>query len=202
MSDAIDERLDEGVKVILGMGGERVQEYISIELNRWRLVPVVLVFTKFDEIVTKVLSDIRGSDSRYDYESARSTAHTIFEGSCRSLFRRNPKEVPAEVVSSNHSFVFATQKACLTPWPFLVGPRFIDLIDKLVTKTNVVINAHSHHARALSEAQLRMSLVSLAWSVSQRASCDVTIRAVIECVISFPYLNSSSHAMPQGWAEQ
>ncbi|KAH9977502.1 hypothetical protein BJV74DRAFT_153229 [Russula compacta] len=139
MSDAIDGRLDEGVRVILGMG-----------------VPVVLVFTKFDKIVSKVLSDIRGGDSRNPYESARSTAHTMFEGSCRSFFPRNP--VPVEVVST--------------------GPGFIDLIDKLVARTDVVINAHPHNA--LSEAQPRMSPVSLAWSVSQRASCDVTIWAAIE----------------------
>jgi hypothetical protein len=53
-------------------------------------VPVVVAFTKFDQAVA-----IEGGDS------ARSSARTRVDQSCRSLFRRELKDVPAEIVSGS-----------------------------------------------------------------------------------------------------
>jgi len=62
-------------------------------------------------------------------------------------------------------------------------PKFRHLINKLVAKTDGVIIAHSRNISAPSEAQRtqpRLSPVSLAWSVSQRASRDINVQAAIE----------------------
>ncbi|KAF8266353.1 hypothetical protein EI94DRAFT_199771 [Lactarius quietus] len=60
LSDAIDGNLGDGAEEILGMGN----------------VPVILVFTKFDVIVSRVLFDTAGGDAQ-QYERARASAYTI-----------------------------------------------------------------------------------------------------------------------------
>ena len=55
-------------------------------------MPAVVVFTKFDQVVT-----IEGGSS------ARSAARARVEQSCRSLFRREPRDVPAVIVSGTGS---------------------------------------------------------------------------------------------------
>ena len=62
-------------------------------------MPVVLVFTKFDEIVTKVLRDRHGGDTQH-HALARARAQQEYEDSCRHLFDKAPGKVPAGVVSS------------------------------------------------------------------------------------------------------
>ncbi len=126
-------------------------------------MPFVIVFTKFDLI---------GSSSHKDYEVR-----------CRSLFGN----VPADIVSSIYSFVCVGYKGCLTRL-FPAQPKFRHLINKLVATTDGVIIAHSRKVSAPSEtqrAQPRLSPMSLAWSVSQRASRDINVQATIECVTSF-----------------
>lgn len=51
-------------------------------------MPTVVAFTKFDQAVA-----IEGGSS------AKSSARARVEHSCRSLFRREPRDVPAEIVS-------------------------------------------------------------------------------------------------------
>jgi hypothetical protein len=138
-----------------------------VEMNKCPLVPFVVVFTKFDLI---------GSSSHIDYEER-----------CRSLFGN----VPTDIVSSIYSFVCVACKGCLTPL-FPAQPKFRHLIKKLVATTDGVIIAHSPKIAASSEAQRtqpRMSLVPLAWSVSQRASRDINIQTAIEYVTSFLLMN-------------
>ena len=57
------------------------------------LVPTVVAFTKFDQAIA-----LEGGSS------ARTSARERFEQSCRSAFRREPRDVPAEMVSGNCSF--------------------------------------------------------------------------------------------------
>ena len=86
---------------------------------------------------------------------------------------------------------YALRKGCLTPL-FPAQPKYRHLINKLVTTTDRVITAHSRNMSAPSEAQKtqpRLSPVSLAWSVSQRASRDINVQAAIECVTSLLLLN-------------
>jgi hypothetical protein len=145
-------------------------------------VPIVIVFTKFDLI---------GSSRPNDYEVR-----------CRSLFGN----VPADIVSSIYSFVCVGYKGCLTPL-FLAKPKFRHLINKLVATTDGVIIAHSRSISAPSEAQRtqpRLSPVSLAWSVSQRASREINVQAAIECITSLLLLSLffSSHTLRQSWTKQ
>jgi len=95
MSDVIDGQIDESVKMLLDVGGKVAQrDPINCRMNRRLLVPLVIVFTKYDLIVPN------GSSSHNDYERR-----------CRSLFGN----VRAEIVSSIYSFVCVAQKGCLTP---------------------------------------------------------------------------------------
>jgi hypothetical protein len=163
MSDVIHGQVDEGVKLLLDTGGEVAQRYLTVEMNRFPLAPFVIVFTKFD----------LASSSRNDYEDSER---------CLSLF----ENVPAEIVSSIYYFACVAYKDCLTPL-FLARaawPRFRDLIDKLVQTTDRLTLAH--YSRGISApfeaqgSQPRLSPVSLAWSVSQRASRDINIKTAIE----------------------
>ena len=143
-------------------------------------MPFVIVFTKFD----------------------LSSSHNDYEGRCHSLFGN----VPNDIVSSIYSSICVAYRCCLTPL-FLAQPKFRHLINKLVATTDGVIIAHSRNISAPSETQRarpRLSPVSLAWSVSQRASRDIKVQAAIECVTSLVLLNLffSSHALRQSWAKQ
>jgi hypothetical protein len=61
-------------------------------------VLVILVFTKFDEVVSQVLLDSLSGAPQH-YERARASAHTIYEESCRRIFDKESRDVPAEIVS-------------------------------------------------------------------------------------------------------
>jgi hypothetical protein len=84
MSDVIDGQVDEGVKMLLDIGGEVAQRDRAVEMNRLSIVPFVIVFTKSDLIDPNVLS-----------------SHNDYEGRCRSLFGN----FPTEIVSSIYPFV-------------------------------------------------------------------------------------------------
>jgi len=144
-SDVIDGRLGDGVEEILGL----------------RTVPVVIVFTKFDLVVSRVLFDIARGDTRY-HERARARAHTMYEDACRDMLHKEPRDVPAEIVSEN--------------------PRFIDLVDNLVVTTDRFITdsrAPSTRAVVHREKQ-RIGAVPLAWSVALRVNHDIIIQASID----------------------
>ena len=132
-------------------------------------MPLVIVFTKFDLVLD-------APSSRNDYEER-----------CLSLF----ESVPADIVSSIYCLVCVVYKGCLTPL-FLAQPKFRYLINKLVATTDELIIANSHNIPSASEAQRtkpRLSPMSLAWSVSQRASREINVQAAIECVTSLLLLN-------------
>ncbi|KAF8264469.1 hypothetical protein EI94DRAFT_1703199 [Lactarius quietus] len=81
-------------------------------------VPVILVFTKFDEVVTQLLSNTASGDAQH-YGHAQAWAHTMLEDSCRCLLCKDPRAVPAEIVSDK--------------------ARFSDLINHLVATTDSLI---------------------------------------------------------------
>jgi len=58
-------------------------------------VPVIVAFTKFDLVVASE-----------DGSSARANARRRIEQSCRSHFRRELRDVPAEIVSGTFFFFF------------------------------------------------------------------------------------------------
>jgi len=98
--DVIDRRLGDGVEEILALnGGKRANKYPFHLMKQATVVPVVVVATKFDLVITQALIDIAGGDIRF-YEKAKTSAHERYEQSCRSLFHRNPRDVPVEIVSS------------------------------------------------------------------------------------------------------
>jgi hypothetical protein len=140
-SDAIDGRLGGGIDEILGL----------------RSVPVVLVFTKFDVLVSQALFDI-GGDAQH-YERAWTRAITIYEESCRRLFHKEPRDVPAEIVSEK--------------------PKFIDLIDNLIWTTDSFIT-NSRAPSGGHGTKQRVGAIPLAWSTAVRVNHDVVIQASIE----------------------
>ncbi|KAI0285608.1 hypothetical protein BC826DRAFT_1051436 [Russula brevipes] len=152
-SDAIDGSIGEGVQKLLGV----------------RRVPIIVTFTKFDSVVSKFVTDFEGH-----YESARTTAYTRCEQSCRSVLGGELKDVPAEIVS--------------------VDPRFRDLIDKLVVTTDKfmtgrrTVSTTSVRSRA-QMAKPRVAPVPLAWSAALRVCQDIIIQASIEVGRSRKYIH-------------
>ncbi|KAH9955096.1 hypothetical protein BGW80DRAFT_376133 [Lactifluus volemus] len=97
--DTTDRMVDGEVKEVLYMGK----------------VPVVVVFTKFDEIVCAVKSDYDTDDATKS-QSALDVAHEQYEKLCRSLFGKDPGDLPAVKVS--------------------VKPEYVDLIEQLIKVTD------------------------------------------------------------------
>jgi hypothetical protein len=143
-SDAIAGKLGNGVEEILAL----------------RNVPVILVFTKFDLVVSQVLLD-RFSGAPQYHEGARASAHTMYEESCRHVFDKEPRDVPAEIVS---------EKA-----------RFSDLVENLVVTTDRLITGSRGSTRAGAQAgKQRLGAVPLSWSAAVRVNHDVIIQTTIE----------------------
>ena len=67
-------------------------------------MPVVLVITKFDTVVSQVLLD-SFSDAPQQLNRARDSANTMYQESCRRVFDKEPGDIPAEVVSGACSFL-------------------------------------------------------------------------------------------------
>ena len=59
---------------------------------------MILVLTKFDEVVSEALFDVARGDV-LQYERARAEAHANYEDSIRRRFGLDPSDVPVEVVS-------------------------------------------------------------------------------------------------------
>ena len=76
---------------------------MCIELIRG-LVPVLIVFTKFDQLVYRVQFDKQGNDD----PGAR--AYAMYGDLCRSLFDREPKDSPAVIFSGKSSSVSVLRK--------------------------------------------------------------------------------------------
>ncbi|KAN0136278.1 hypothetical protein V8E53_005883 [Lactarius tabidus] len=143
-SDAIAGRLGDGAKEILAL----------------RNVPVILVFTKFDMVVSQVLLD-RFSGAPQHYERARASAHTTCEESCRRIFDKEPRDIPAEIVSEKG--------------------RFGELIENLVVTTDRLITGSRGSTRAGAQAgKQRLGAVPLSWSAAVRVNHDIIIQATIE----------------------
>ncbi|KAH9170100.1 hypothetical protein EDB89DRAFT_1980563 [Lactarius sanguifluus] len=140
-SDAIDGQLGEGAEEILGL----------------RTVPVVLVFTKFDVVVSKVLFDIPRGDAQ-PHERAKAQALEMLEESCHRLFHKDSRVVPV------------SEK-----------PRHADLVENLVVATDrCILGSSGPSTRFGVRERSRVNAVPLAWSTALRASRDITVKASIE----------------------
>jgi hypothetical protein len=103
-TDAINGSIGEGVEEILSASrGKRVQIqglYIRLIGDS---VPVIVAFTKSDMAFPR----ITGSESgNLQYQvRAWSRAYAQCEQLCRPLFRKEPRDVPAELVSGDYSLL-------------------------------------------------------------------------------------------------
>jgi hypothetical protein len=80
--------------------GKRIQfQDLSIRLMG-NSVPVVVAFTKSDVAYPQITGS-DGGNSQYQART-RSRAYAQCEQLCRSLFRREPRDVPAELVSGDY----------------------------------------------------------------------------------------------------
>src|SRR5258708_4802396 len=103
-SDAVGGSIGEGIDKILNMRkGKRSEFRLFIQLIG-DLVPVVVAFTKSDLDFPR----ISGSESgNYQYQDRnRTRAYAQCEQLCRSLFRREARDVPAELVSGDYFYSF------------------------------------------------------------------------------------------------
>jgi hypothetical protein len=140
--------LGEGVKTILGLN----------------TVPVLIVFTKFDQLVYRVQFDnTSGGAQGNDDPGAR--AHKMYGDLCRSLFDREPKDWPAVIFSEKRGYS--------------------GLIDGLTSTTHEFIKAALHNSTdrpTSSHGQLPVPPIPalLGWSIAQRVNHHITIQASIE----------------------
>ena len=67
-------------------------------------MPVVLVITKFDVVVSQILFD-SFSNAPQNLNRARDSANRMYEESCRRIFNKEPGAIPAEIVSGTCSFL-------------------------------------------------------------------------------------------------
>ncbi|KAI9438741.1 hypothetical protein H4582DRAFT_195156 [Lactarius indigo] len=147
ISDVLEGGLGEGVKAVLGM----------------KKAPVLIVFTKFDLLVTRAQFDTTRGDIQTREHRAR--AHAMFESLCDSLFHKDPKDVPAVIFSEKRAYR--------------------DLIGELTSTTHAIIKAGSHNFTGGStSSQVRprppITPALLAWSIAQRVNHDIIIQASIE----------------------
>ena len=78
-------------------------------------VPVVVAFTKFDVVIL-----IEGKNPQ-DHEKARANAYARCEESCRSLFRKDPGDVPAEIVQGSSGLLSVALMSSFVCSEFTIG---------------------------------------------------------------------------------
>jgi len=139
-SDAIAGKLGEGVEEILRTG----------------TVPVILVFTKFDLVVSQVLFDIAHGDA----EGARAIAHAKYEDSCRRLLRKDPRDVPVEIVSDK--------------------PTYVNLVENLAATTDRAIAGPHGAGFGAQGERSRVSAIPIAWWAALRVNRGLVLQASIE----------------------
>jgi hypothetical protein len=152
-------------------------------------VPVVVAFTKSDLDFRHISGSEKGN---YQYQDhARTRAYAQCEQLCRSRFRREARDVPAELVSGEYLTLRNG------PWIsslFPVMPQYGVLINNLIVTTHKSIMGFRTTAPSLRwssrGAEQRIAPTRLAWSVALRASRDINIQASIEYVVSLSTLIS------------
>ncbi|KAI9430299.1 hypothetical protein BJY52DRAFT_1351097 [Lactarius psammicola] len=125
------------------------------EILGMRTVPVILVFTKIDMIVPEVRGDAQ------QHRHARARALAMCKDSCRRLSNKDPRDVPAEIVS--------------------VKPGYTDLIEKLVVTTDrSILGPHSPSVGfGVQGGKPQVCDVPLAWSAALRMGRDIVVQASI-----------------------
>ena len=145
-------------------------------------VPVVVAFTKSDLAYPHISGPESGHYWYQDRTSPR--AYAQCEQLCRSLFRREARDVPAELVSGDYFYFLRNVR--WTPSFFAVMPQYIALVNNLIVTTDrFIMGSHTTpSSRSNSQAaKPRIAPAPLAWSVALRASRDITIQASIEYVV-------------------
>src|SRR6267154_2894126 len=182
-SDATGGSIGEGVNEILNMRRGKHSHFRGLHIRLiGESVPAVVAFTKSD----LAFPHISGSESgHYQYQDrTRTRAYAQCEQLCRSLFRREARDVPAELVSG--AYFYSLSGMCLDVIIcFAVIPQYGALINNLIVTTDRFImgSRTAPSSRSSSQgAKPRITPAPLAWSVALRASRDITIQASIEYV--------------------
>jgi len=155
-------------------------------------VPVVVAFTKSELIFPHISGSERGSHQYQD--RTRTGAYAQCEQLCRSLFRKEARDVPAELVSGENVTLFGILECHHL---FAVMPQYGVLIYNLVMTTDKFVMGSRTTASSLrwnpdsKTAKQRIAPTCLAWSVALRASRDITIQASTAYVVSLSTLFSS-----------
>ena len=153
-------------------------------------MPVVLVITKFDTVVSQVLLD-SFSDAPQQLNRARDSANIMYEDSCRRAFDKEPRAIPSEIVSGICSFLLVLLEGSTDILDYSVKASFGDLIDNLVGVTDRLITGSRDGTSTRDSAQTgmqRLGAVPLSWSAAVRVNHDVVIQSTIECVVFVPLL--------------
>jgi hypothetical protein len=200
-SDAIGGSIGEGVDEIVNMRRGKLSDdqgfYIQLIGES---APVVVAFTKSD----LAFPHISGSESgHYQYQDrTRTRAYAQCEQLCRSLFRREARDVPAELISGDYFTL--SGRSLGRHRLFSVNPQYSALINNLIVTTDRLMmgSRAAPSSRSISQGtKSRIAPAPLAWSVALRASRDITIQASIEYVVCLSTFISFIHLGSQNWTE-
>ena len=149
-------------------GQETLRRLLGTNYPPPPVVPVIVVFTKYDELVTKKRQQIAGTARRLTEEVKRAIkgeAEKAFQSLCIDTLkdvanRRNTPDVPHAKVSSTSSRVRKASEDLLT-WLQLV-------YDKADLVTLVEVTSRCVHDR-----------IQLAWNTAQRVNLEENIETTI-----------------------
>jgi hypothetical protein len=204
-SDAIGGSIVEGVDEILNTTRGKRSHFQGLYI---RLIgesaPVVVAFTKSDLAFPHISGSESGNYQNQDRTRTRAYAHC--EQLCRSLFRREAMDVPAELVSGDYSHSPHSLRNVprTSSFVFVVMPQYGALINNLIVTTDrfIMRSRTAPSSRSSSQgAKPRIAPTPLAWSVALRASRDITIQASIEYVVYLSTLIPLICFGSQDWTE-
>jgi hypothetical protein len=142
-------------------------------------VPVVVVFTKFDDIVRTAKYDLDADDPT-DTQPALDAAHEQYKELCRSLFGKDPGDLPAVNISGVPFSRVLGQNSSDSFTSIKVDPEYSDLIEQLIKVTD----------KSITDSRI----ASMRLEMEQMGSQGLEVDTSIECVASARPCISASHA--------
>jgi len=138
---------------IVETGVERI-----VAMEHARAVPIIVVFTMYDELVNSVImesidDDILDLDEEQMWKSGEKKANEVFESLCMTTVAKTVGKVPVTKVSTQE--------------------KYKSTIAKLVEITDETIQLHMHDGSHTQPA-------SLAWAIAQRGNAETNIKASID----------------------
>ena len=142
-------------------------------------VPLIVVFTKYDNLVTEKIidSNVESLGEEEAWVFGEEKAKEAFKELCVGPLMKSIGKVPVMAVSSGYrnSSVLMAQVP-IHPYVLIAQERFKDRIARLIDVTDKEVQRHMSSVAHSNPA-------SLTWAVAQRGSSDLNVGASVEYVL-------------------